>query len=392
VLRINTNVAAINTLRQTRLADSGVSKALERLSSGLRVNRASDDAAGLSISEALRSQVRGNARATKNIQDGISLINVADGALNEIHDVLQRMRQLAVQASNGTLTASDRAATEQEFAALQAEIGNIASNTSFNGMQLFIGQAGTFTTGLTPNGTATAPSTAGTTTLTLPGPPGFSPSSLNGTPTVTAQDTTPIAPGPPPVFNPPQTLNFPADFSINQTLVGYNGTTPLYQYSLTINNASLVGAGPFNLTASGINMTWPTSNLPLQVTLQSGANYNQTDVVSINPVNLGAMGVGASNLSTLPGAQGAISNCDAALSYISTARGRLGATSNAIEHALNSQMIAHENQSASESRIRDADMADSMMDLTRQQILMQSSMSMLSIANDSRTIMGLFNG
>jgi flagellin len=139
-------------------------------------------------------------------------------------------------------------------------------------------------------------------------------------------------------------------------------------------------------------MTWPTSNLSLQMTMQAGANYGQTDIISIKPVNIGVMGVGTSNLSTQSGAQAAISNVDFALSYISSARAGLGSSSNAMEHAVNTQLIAHENQSSSDSRIRDVDMADQMTALTRQQILMQSSMSMLSIANDSRTIMGLFNG
>jgi flagellin len=123
--------------------DLNLSKSLEKLSSGLRINRASDDAAGLSISETLRGQVRGLAQAEKNSQDGISLINTAEGALNEIHAILQRMRELAVQAANGTLTTSDRVATDSEFESLKSEIDNITSYTSFNTMKLLDDPLGT---------------------------------------------------------------------------------------------------------------------------------------------------------------------------------------------------------------------------------------------------------
>ena len=143
-LRINTNVAAFNTHRNLMGQDSALSKSLEKLSSGLRVNRASDDAAGLSISERLRTQTRGLAQAQRNAQDGISLINTAEGAMNEIHDILQRMRELAVQSANGTLTTADRSATNAEFTAIRAEIDNIANYSTFNGKSLING-AGTFT-------------------------------------------------------------------------------------------------------------------------------------------------------------------------------------------------------------------------------------------------------
>ena len=135
-LRINTNISAINTHRNMGINDLALSKSLEKLSSGLRVNRASDDAAGLSISENLRAQVKGLAQAERNAQDGISLINTAEGALNEVHSILQRMRELAVQSANGTLSTSDRTATDAEFQALKSEINNIASYTQFNGTTL----------------------------------------------------------------------------------------------------------------------------------------------------------------------------------------------------------------------------------------------------------------
>jgi flagellin len=135
-LRINTNISAMNTHRNMSATDLALGKSLEKLSSGLRVNRASDDAAGLSISENLRGQVRGLAQAERNAQDGISLVNTAEGALNEIHSILQRMRELSVQAANGTLTTSDRSSIDGEFQQLKAEITNIVNYTTFNGMTL----------------------------------------------------------------------------------------------------------------------------------------------------------------------------------------------------------------------------------------------------------------
>jgi flagellin len=380
VLRINTNVAAINTQRQVRLADHGVSKALERLSSGLRVNRASDDAASLSISEALRAQVRGSQRAASNIQDGISLVNVADGALNEIHATLQRMRELAVQSANGTLTDADRAATHAEFTALQAEIGNIAGNTTFNGLALFTGQAGGYQLGQT---FSTVQNTASNTpSFAMPAP---SASAMNGL-TVSYEEL--IAAGPPPVYG-PSTALAPSDFSITQTPAGNVSTTPVYQYAVTVTNP-LVGAGPFRVTAQ-INIDYPTNTSPLQVTFQVGANNGETDMAAIPPVNTNAMGIATASLTSLTNAQVAITATGNAIAYISRARGGIGATARSLEHTMNAVMIGRENMDAAFSRIRDNDMADGMTTLTRQQILTQSSLSMLAIANDSRTILGLFS-
>jgi flagellin len=145
MLRINTNISAMDTHRQLAMVDLNVSKSLEKLSSGLRINRAADDAAGLSISETLRAQVRGLSQANNNTQDAISLLNTADGALNEVSSILQRMRELAVQSSNGTLTTADHQATDVEFQQLKSEIDNITSYTTFNGYQLLQAATTTFT-------------------------------------------------------------------------------------------------------------------------------------------------------------------------------------------------------------------------------------------------------
>lgn len=138
-MRINHNISALNTHRQLTNNNVGVSKSLEKLSSGLRINRAGDDAAGLSISEKMRGQIRGLEQAQRNAQDGISLIQTAEGALNESHSILQRMRELAVQSANDTNSVDDRAALQSELNELVSEIDRIAQDTEFNGEKLLSG-------------------------------------------------------------------------------------------------------------------------------------------------------------------------------------------------------------------------------------------------------------
>ena len=142
-MRINHNIAALNTHRQLNGATNAQSKSMEKLSSGLRINRAGDDAAGLAISEKMRGQIRGLDMAAKNSQDGISLIQTAEGALNEVHSILQRQRELAVQAASDTNVTADRTALQDEFDQLSEEIGRIKDTTQFNTMNLLDASAGT---------------------------------------------------------------------------------------------------------------------------------------------------------------------------------------------------------------------------------------------------------
>ncbi|MBG9544724.1 flagellin [Cytobacillus firmus] len=138
-MRINHNIAALNTYRQLNGANAGQMKSMEKLSSGLRINRAGDDAAGLAISEKMRGQIRGLDQASRNAQDGISLIQTAEGALNETHSILQRMRELAVQSSNDTNNSNDRTALQNEMDQLAKEVNRIANNTQFNTKDLLKG-------------------------------------------------------------------------------------------------------------------------------------------------------------------------------------------------------------------------------------------------------------
>jgi flagellin len=142
-MRINHNIAALNTYRQLTAGTTAASKNMEKLSSGLRINRAGDDAAGLAISEKMRGQIRGLDMAAKNAQDGISLIQTGEGALNEVHSILQRMRELAVQSANDTNVNADRTALKDEFDQLVDEVQRIKDNTTFNTKKLLDGSAGT---------------------------------------------------------------------------------------------------------------------------------------------------------------------------------------------------------------------------------------------------------
>ncbi|HNX65113.1 MAG TPA: flagellin protein, partial [Oscillospiraceae bacterium] len=145
---INHNIPAMNAHRQLGINNSTISKSLEKLSSGLGINRAADNAAGLAISEKMRGQISGLGQASKNAQDGISLIQTAEGALNETHSILQRMRELAVQSSNGTYQDDvDRENIEKEVTALKSEIDRIATSTHFNGKQLLDGSLSAHATG-----------------------------------------------------------------------------------------------------------------------------------------------------------------------------------------------------------------------------------------------------
>ena len=254
-LRINSNVEAFNAHRQLAATSDRASKSMERLSSGYRINRAADDAAGLAISEKLRGQIRGLAQAQRNAQDAVSLVQTGEGSLNEVHSMLQRVRELAVQYQNGTLSTSDKAAITAEAAQLQSEIERIGAAADFNGIKLLDGTAGT-------------------------------------------------------------------------------------------------------------------------ISFQVGANDG--DVISVTTSTLTSQ-IGTIDVTTTT----SISAIDAAIQNVSTMRGQFGAVQNRLEHTLNNLATYQENLMASESRIRDVDMAAEMVEFSKNQILQQAGTSMLAQANQA---------
>jgi flagellin len=270
-MRIVNNISAMNTNRVLGATDGALGKTLEKLSSGLRINKAADDAAGLAISEKMRAQIGGMKQAVRNAQDGISFIQTAEGALNETHSILNRMRELAVQASNGIYTEEDKQKLQEEFTQLYEELDRIADTTEFNTKKLLSGSYAS--TGVV----------------------------------------------------------FQIGANANQFISG------------TISNMSATGLG--------LDAAYKTGNTGIG----SGAAY-----------------------STI---QGVLGKIDEAIDTVSAERSKLGAMQNRLEHTISNLGVTMENLAASESRIRDVDMAEEMTQFTKNQILMQSSTAMLAQAN-----------
>jgi len=258
-LRINTNVPAINASRTLARSTNALNRSLERLSSGLRINRAADDAAGLAIAEGFNSVVRGTQVAQRNVQDGISLVQTAEGALSETTNILQRIRELAVQAANGTQSTSNRQALDAEVRQLLAQIDDIAQDTEFNGITVL---------------------------------------------------------------------------SSAQT-----------------------------------------------VTLQSGSDVGQTLTINVTGAQTRDIGVSAVSVSTAVLATSAINTIDIAIRSVSSLRSTFGAFQNRLEFTVSTLAIQEENAAASESAIRDADIASETIAFTRNQILVSAGTSVLAQAN-----------
>lgn len=362
-MRINHNIAAMNTYNKLTANNAMTAKSLEKLSSGLRINRAGDDAAGLAISEKMRSQVRGLDQASRNAQDGISLLQTAEGALNESHSILQRMRELAVQSASDTNTADDRAELQKEVVQLRTEMDRIATSTQFNSMDLLKGD---FAIGLN-NDTATS-------TLLADG--SFSKIDFSG-----------LAAG-------TWTLTAQADHSYSLT----DGTDTL---TSTIPVAATAGTIVFGGPSGGsvsidVNNSYAAdalNGLAFEVTgssslkVQIGANAGQSFSISIDDMRItggstaAITGLASVNVSTQTGANDAITTIDTAIKQVSSTRAQLGAYQNRLEHTTNNLTTSSENLSAAEGRIRDVDMAKEMMEFQKYNILNQASTAMLAQAN-----------
>ncbi len=389
---IVTNVAALNGQRNLNVTAVKMGKVLEKLSSGYRINRAADDAAGLGISEKMRAQIRGNAQAIRNAKDGISMIQTAEGAMDEIHSILQRMRELGVQAANDTYDTAARTSIGTELIQLRQEIDRIANATNFNGQNLLTGAltgvlGGTSANDLVVNDSVTnGGETALVTEINVAG-------AKPGTYTFTYNSTTDEL-----------TLTGPNGQAqvITLSAIAANGSQTLNfnQLGVSIKLASTAGITADNL---GAGLT-ATANDTIVVTgsgaaaLQVGANTTAYDVmnVSFNDVRatqstglnlLSGGGVDWTSASTIvasnAAAQAFIDQIDAAITTLNTRRSDLGAAQNRLEHTVNSLGVAVENLTASESRIRDADVAQLSTQLVSAQILQQAGTAVLAQANQS---------
>ena len=381
---INTNIAALNAQRNLGTTGLKMSKALERLSSGLRIDRAAADAAGLSISEGLRSQVRGMRQASRNAQDGISMVQTAEGALNEVHGILQRMRELTVQAGNTTVSANDRTAIGEEMLTLKAEIDNIASRTQFNGLSLLTGALSVSTTttisDITGNSTGVvsvaidvASAAAGTTyaITNTAGAVTITNNTTNVAQTVTAVDMG-TASG-------TQSLNFDA-LGVKLTLA----------HDATTNNVTATELGTGLTAGTPITTAAGSGNASFRV----GASTTDNITVTFSDMQSGAIGSGGSNdvgdlvtdntaVSTVAKADTLLTAVDDAITDVSTQRAKLGAAQNQVETAVASIGVGIENLAASESRIRDADIAEVSTELVTRQIMQQAGVAVLAQANTS---------
>ena len=378
-MRINNNIMAMNTHRQYAINNSNVAKSTERLSSGSKINRAGDDAAGLAISEKMRAQIRGLNMASKNSSDAISLVQTAEGALTETHSILQRMNELAVQSASDTNEDDvDREALQSEFSALRSEIDDIANKTTFNNKKLLNGSFGTkyditaaselkegnnnllnikmsgFTAGATVDFTAAS----GTITATI--------NTGNAATEYTAIATDANGAG---------TLTF--------QFVG-NGTSVVGQDLGTITIEKASGY----TTATGIDSGNLLDSLTFTATagsakIQTGANAGETLDISISSMTASSLALSTLDISSREGARAAISTVQTAINTVSTQRSELGAIQNRLDHKINNLDTSAENLQAAESRIRDIDMAKQMTEFTTQNILVQAATAMLAQANSA---------
>ena len=481
-MRINNNLMAMNTHRQLGINTNAGAKSIEKLSSGYRINRAGDDAAGLAISEKMRGQIRGLNKASRNAQDSISLVQTAEGALNETQAILQRMRELAVQSANDTNVDADRTALQNEVNQLATEITRVSNNTEFNERKLLdgglqtgnlgeltfhigantdqnvklgvaamdafsLGVAGSSTTATVTAGTGdvTAASVTGsaaaivdanTITATTTAVAESDATVLLGDVTMTAQDgavdgtagnvslTVAGSSG--------ATIGATADGSGNITIVldsdnamdaaalnaaltagGLNtdwvasgGTTVTATETATATNGvdaglnmvftdtegsttstvaigatdtTVTGTGDFagvTLTLDGTNAAG-ASTIALAVTSGSASDFTDPDNIIKAEANTGL------DISTQATANDAIETINTAITTVSSERAKLGAVQNRLEHTIKNLDTSSENLQASESRIRDVDMAKEMMEFTKNNILQQAAQSMLAQANQA---------
>ena len=367
-LRINQNIDAVNSYRNLSVTQGQMSKSLEKLSSGFRINRAADDAAGLAISEGLRSQIGGLKVAVRNTQDGVSVVQTAEGALTETHSILQRMRDLAVQSANDSNDSDSRNAINAEATALKSELTRIADKTTFNNVNLLDGSftAKEFQVGYAANDTITVSISSGA------GASGGEVHTTSGAAVSGADFTT-------------------ADWNITQggvsvdvDLSAATGTLS----AVTTLNADAGFAANF-LAEQGDNgelvITSKQSGVTtdIAVTDGAGATLGASADGTTGGFNAAGLGVDTIDLSSQSGATSAITALDTAIGNVSTARANLGALQNRFEHTINNLNVTAENLSASESRIRDTNMAQEMMAFTRSQILSQAGTAMLAQANQA---------
>ena len=384
------NLTAMNSNRQLGITTGAQAKSTEKLSSGYKINRAADDAAGLSISEKMRKQIRGLTQASANAQDGISAVQTAEGALTEVHDMLQRMNELAVKAANGTMSTDDRNYIQAEVDQLVSEIDRVATTTKFNETYLLKGDAASTTsyTGATVSfaGTELAVSTdaaKGTASVTWT-PTKDQEIVAGGVTFKIVEDTTTIG----------------GDSALGTTSFRVSDVESLMSaVNLALkNSATDTDQNIKSLTFDGTKVHMETfANDPaksLSFALHVGADSYSSNQIKVDIKSMSATGLGINGLAIARGAadtttdetlkaREAIDKITIALQKVSTQRSSLGAAQNRLEHTISNLDNVVENTTAAEAAIRDTDMATEMVKYSNNQILMQAGQSMLAQANQA---------
>ena len=384
-MRINSNIMAFNAQRNLATSAMSMGKSIEKLSSGLRINRAADDASGLVISQKLRAQTSGLRQAARNAQDGISVVQTAEGALNEVHSMLNRMRDLAVQASNtGSNDATARGAAQQEFAQLRTEIDRIGITTSFGDVKLLNGSYGV--TAANAVGYDADNSTvigAGNDTFTI---------DVNGAGAVTVTLDQATYTG--------DQLATEVESKIRSALLAGTAAQVAHADNISVTSERAGAGATFKIEVSGLadtetfvlgaggetfltdtNFGAATAASGSGGVFQVGANNTADDQISVSIVSVSAADLSLSSLDLSTDAGAAIDAIDLAIASVSASRGDLGAVQNRFESTIANLLVTSENLSASESRIRDTDVAAEMVEFTRAQILQQAGTAMLGQAN-----------
>jgi len=368
---INTNVASLNAQRNLNRSQGLLNQSLERLSTGLRINSAKDDAAGLAISERFTTQIRGINQAVRNASDGISLAQTSESALGELTNNLQRIRELAVQSVNATNSASDRAALNAEVIERVAEVDRIAKQTSFNGVKVLDGSFGTATFQVGAN--------VGETISV----------SLNTDVTASAIGAINTNTGVAYSMADAASTDITVDFGDGTTADFYGSAvvaadSTVQEAASAINNANVTGVAAFVNTSDELQIV-NTNSLDVTFT-ESGATGTDTTGLT-SATTTAAEVVGATTtleglgVDTVGGANFAIARIDSALTAVNGLRGNLGAIQNRFESTIINLQTVSENLSASRGRIQDADFAAETAALTKAQILQQAGVAVLSQAN-----------
>ena len=396
------NLSAMNANRMLNVTTSAQSKSTEKLSSGYKINRAADDAAGLSISEKMRKQIKGLTQASSNAQDGVSAVQTAEGALTEVHSMLQRMNELAVQSSNGTNSQTDRKAIQDEIDQLTSEIDRVSETTKFNETYLLKGDATktdtayfmeskyNVTSGIYAEGSDTEITTAADLEKAI----------KDGKKLYTAAYNK---------VNNPQTADKIAvkgkDYAYVTKLYDKNGKEVSAQNIQDSKNADGTAADNYytsNAGLAGKNATPPTNmeiekdaaknftkgyevNGSISFNLHVGADSADDNKIAVKIESMSAKGIGVYGLKvdTEDDATAAIDRIAEAVQKVSSQRSTLGAAQNRLEHTIANLDNVVENTTSAESRIRDTDMAQEMVNYSKNNILAQAGQSMLAQANQS---------